>query len=68
MQGKGDVSLDGGILQARWPAGGKALLILANLSDDAKAKPEGSASGDSIWGGAPPDTLAPWSVFAAIGN
>lgn len=66
MLGKGDVSLNGGLLQARWPADGKTLLILANLSDEAHPKPEGLAWGDSIWGETPPDNLPPWSVYAAI--
>jgi len=66
MQGKGEVSLNGGILQARWPAGGKALLILANLSDDARARPSPLAWGHCIWGEAPTRDLPPWSVYAAI--
>jgi maltooligosyltrehalose trehalohydrolase len=68
MQGKGEASLAGDVLNARWPAGGKALLILANMSDDTRAKPEGLIWGNSIWGGTPPDDLPPWSVYAAIGN
>jgi maltooligosyltrehalose trehalohydrolase len=68
MHGKGQVSLDGGVLNARWPAGGKTLLILANLSDDIKMRPQDSSWGKPIWGEAPPDELPPWSVYAAIGN
>ena len=68
MQGKGEVSLSGGLLQASWPAGSKTLLILANLSDEAHARPEALTWGDSIWGDTPPDDLPPWSVYAAIGT
>ena len=67
MHGKGEVSLESGVLRARWPADGKALLILANLSDNMRARPRDFAWGNSIWGNAPPDELPPWSVYAAIG-
>ena len=44
---------------------GKSLLLLANLSDAAKANPT-TAWGAPIWGGDPPHELPPWSVYAAI--
>jgi maltooligosyltrehalose trehalohydrolase len=62
-----DVHFESGLLTARWDAGGKTLLLLANLSDAAKAKPA-QAWGAPIWGDVPPDTLPPWSVYASIGS
>lgn len=66
MTAPGDVSFESGLLGARWVAGEKALLLLANLSDAAKAKPAG-AWGAPIWGDVPPPELPPWSVYASVG-
>jgi maltooligosyltrehalose trehalohydrolase len=67
MAGHGGASLDNGLLQARWNSRPKALAMLANLSGTEIARPELMGWGEPIWGGAPPATLPPWSVFAAIG-
>ena len=68
MEGKGEVSLNGGILQARWPAGGKSPADPCQSVGGSRAKP-------SDWLGATPsgairrpDDLPPWSVYAAIGS
>ena len=63
----GDVRLESGVLTARWAAGAKTLMLLANLSDAAKPKPAASW-GAPIWGGEPPQPLPPWSVYVAISS
>lgn len=68
MIGAGEVSIDDGLLCARWGAGDKALLLLANLSDAAKLTPGDLTWGEPIWGEAAPRELRPWSVYAAIGG
>jgi malto-oligosyltrehalose trehalohydrolase len=68
MTGAGEVTLQAGVLNARWPAGQKTLLLLANLSDSAKPKPKNLAWGAPVWGESPPDELPPWLVYAAIGG
>jgi len=55
-------------LSARWHAGEKSLLLLANLSDAANPRLQTLAWGDPIWGTSPPRKLPPWSVYAAIGG
>jgi maltooligosyltrehalose trehalohydrolase len=66
MTTPGEVHFDSGLLTARWAAGDTSLLLLANLSNTARAKPAGSW-GEPIWGGEPPPELPTWSVYAAIG-
>jgi len=68
MTGAGDVTFEAGLLVARWPAADKVLMILANLSDAPVTQPPGSAWGNPIWGGEPPEELPPWSVYASIGG
>jgi len=59
---------DNRVLQANWSLGdGRSLLLLANLSDAAAARPSRSAAGRPIWGGEPASTLPPWAVFWSIG-
>jgi maltooligosyltrehalose trehalohydrolase len=67
MTTPGKVAFDGGLLSARWSAGAKMLLLLANLSDAGTPKPE-LAWGEPVWGGEPPPQLPPWSVYVAIGG
>ncbi len=67
MTGPGRVSINDGIMTARWSSEGKTLCLLANLTGDAKPQPKNLTWGESIWGPKPPDTLPPWSVHAAIG-
>jgi maltooligosyltrehalose trehalohydrolase len=68
MIGQGRAHFESGLLTARWPAGDKTLLLLANISEAPKPKPSGLAWAEPIWGGEPPSTLPPWSVYAAIGG
>ena len=63
----GDVHFESGLLTARWAAGEKGLLLLANLSDTAKPKPN-TPWGEPVWGDDPAGKLPPWSVYAAIGG
>jgi malto-oligosyltrehalose trehalohydrolase len=67
MTGPGEVRFDGGVLQARWTASEKSLLLLANLTDAAQTRPD-EPWGAPVWGGAPPAELPPWSVYAAVGQ
>jgi malto-oligosyltrehalose trehalohydrolase len=67
MTAPGDVRFEDGLLHARWAAGKKELLLLANLADAARARPD-EPWGAPIWGEAPPPELPPWSVYAAIGG
>jgi maltooligosyltrehalose trehalohydrolase len=68
MTAPGEVRFDNGLLFAQWPANDKSLLLLANLSSAAIAKPAGLEWGTCIWGGDPPNDLPPWSVYATIGG
>ena len=56
------------VLSARWMLGAsEALTLLANISDDRQPNPQAPHRGTPIWGGAPPATLPPWSVFWSLG-
>ena len=56
------------VLTAQWRFhSGDTLSMLANLSDQPRPRPADAPHGEPIWGGAPPVTLAPWSVHVAIG-
>ena len=68
MTHAGNVTLQSGIMVACWPSGDKTLLLIANLSGEAKPVPPNLVWGSPIWGPQPPDTLPPWSVYAAIGD
>ena len=65
MTSPGEVSFSSGLLTARWAAGEKTLLLLANLSDAAKAKPA-LAWGTPIWGDTPPRDAA--ALVGLCGN
>ena len=66
MIGDGEASFANGLLQAHWRAGGKTLMLLANLSEAAQSRPAALDWGEPLWGGAPAAELPPWSVYAAI--
>ncbi|HWK96645.1 MAG TPA: malto-oligosyltrehalose trehalohydrolase [Pseudolabrys sp.] len=69
MTGAGTAAMTNGLLTARWPANGKALCLLANLSGASQPRPQDLAWGsEPVWGPNPPDSLPPWSVYAAIGG
>ena len=68
MTTPGDVRFTGDVLHASWAAGDKSLKLLANLSDAGKLRPADLTWGEPIWGEAPPPTLPPWSVYAAVGG
>jgi maltooligosyltrehalose trehalohydrolase len=63
----GSARWDQWVLSADWRLGdGSRLFLLANLSaTSARAPP--TPLGTPIWGGAPGETLPPWSVFWSIG-
>jgi len=57
------------VLTAAWRLGGAASLnLLANLSAAEAARPQEISLGRSIWGGAVPAILPPWSVYWGIGE
>jgi maltooligosyltrehalose trehalohydrolase len=59
---------DKSILTANWSlADGQTLRVLANLSDDGAELLPNFRPLRPIWGGDPPATLPPWSVFWGIG-
>ena len=68
LQGDAEVTFESGLLRARWSGGAKSLLLLANLSEIAAAKPKDLTWNEPVWGGAPPQELPPWSVYAALGD
>jgi maltooligosyltrehalose trehalohydrolase len=65
MHGGAQASLTNNILLARWPAEVCSLRLLANLAGK-EAQTSVLDWGDPIWGGHPPLTLPPWSVYAAV--
>ena len=65
MHGGAEASFKNNILLARWPAGAGTLQLLANLAGTPVQRPK-LDWGDAIWGGHPPPTLPPWSVYAAV--
>lgn len=67
MSNAGEATFADRVLHARWSAGDKTLLMLANLSDVAQPCPD-IPWGDPIWGDIPSTPLPPWSVHAAIGG
>ncbi len=67
MTTRGHAIMKGGLLSAQWPAGGRALLMLANLSDAPQPRPANLVWGEPVWGDNPPADMPPWSVYAAIG-
>jgi malto-oligosyltrehalose trehalohydrolase len=68
MVGAGDVTFADGMLHARWRAGDRSLMLLANLSDAAAPAPADLTWGAPVWGALPPRELPPWAVYAAIGG
>jgi malto-oligosyltrehalose trehalohydrolase len=58
----------GNILTAAWRLAGTSLNLLANVSAQETPRPQGITFGRSIWGGEPPETLPPWSVYWGIGD
>ena len=68
QQGPGHAEFANGVLTAQWTfASGETLSMLANLSEQSRVRPA-AFNGKPVWGGAPPDELPPWSVYAAIGD
>jgi 1,4-alpha-glucan branching enzyme len=66
--GHGSVEFVNGVLSATWFfRTGENLSILANLGEQAQPRPDAFKDGEPVWGGAPPQQLPPWSVYAAIG-
>jgi malto-oligosyltrehalose trehalohydrolase len=65
--GDGGAKFDGTVLTARWGFdSGEALALSANLCDRPQPRPAANRPGEPVWGGAPPDPLPPWSVYAEI--
>jgi malto-oligosyltrehalose trehalohydrolase len=67
MTGDSDADMHDAVLRASWRAGDQALHLLANLSET--ARPCHALNWCTyIWGGPPPETLPPWSVYAGVGG
>lgn len=67
MTGTGQVTMANNLLSALWPAAGKSLHLIANLSDGSQPRLHDLAWGiQAIWGDDPPSELPPWSVYASI--
>ena len=65
--GPGHAEFANGVLTAQWTfASGETLSMLANLSEQSRVASRCVQNGKPVWGGAPPDELPPWSVYAAI--
>jgi malto-oligosyltrehalose trehalohydrolase len=54
------------LVRAAWGHPDARLLLLANLTDGTTQRPRDWVNGTAIWGGAPGETLPPWSVFWSI--
>jgi maltooligosyltrehalose trehalohydrolase len=66
--GEASVGADG-LLTAHWIMGdGTRLQLVANLSANEIAAPPAYSAGTPIWGEAPTDRLAPWSVLWSLGE
>ena len=67
--GPGRAEFIDGVLLAIWfIRSGEVLSLLANLNSGARPSPESFQPGEPVWGGQPPLSLPPWSVYAAIGG
>jgi malto-oligosyltrehalose trehalohydrolase len=67
MGAESSTSLQDHVLHACWYAGERSYEIVANVSDAPRPCPALNWT-EHIWGGAPPTTLLPWSVYAGIGS
>jgi hypothetical protein len=57
------------VLAANWRlAGGRLLVLLANLADEPAEQAFQLRWERTIWGGEPGRTLPPWSVLCGIGE
>jgi len=67
--GTSRAGIQDGMLSAHWFfQSGQSLKIFANLSDRPVKGPLLAGTHEWFWGGAPGETLKPWSVHAAIGE
>ena len=67
--GQARARCEGGVVSAQWRMGdGSVLALIANLTSGKAKRPAATHQGRPIWGGAPAQELAPWSVHWAIGE
>jgi len=59
---------DRGLLFARWQLRTELLVLVANLSEGELPRPTDGPVTVPIWGGLPPTTLPPWSVYWGLGR
>ena len=65
----GSAHVDGPVLSASWRlAGGRSLMLLANLSAEPARKPAKFTPERTIWGDASGDDLLPWAVAWGLGT
>jgi maltooligosyltrehalose trehalohydrolase len=62
-----EARFDAGLMTAAWKLAARTQRLLANLTDDARPRPNDLAEGRPIWGGPVPSQLPPWSVYWSIG-
>jgi maltooligosyltrehalose trehalohydrolase len=67
MSAESSANLQDHVLHARWQAGDRSFEIIANVSDAPRPCLALSWT-EHVWGGAPPTSLQPWSVYAGIGS
>ena len=65
----GSAHVDGPVLSASWRlAGGRSLMLLANLSAEPARKPAKFTPERTIWGDASGDDRLPWAVAWSLGT
>jgi len=65
--GPGAAQFNDGVIDASWRfRSGETLSMLANFSAQPQQRPSDFATGRSVWGGAPPQALPPWSVYVSL--
>jgi 1,4-alpha-glucan branching enzyme len=67
--GHGRAELIDDVLSAMWFfRTGETQSVLANLGQQTRPRPYSFRGDKPVWGGAPPQQLPPWSVYATIGT
>ena len=66
-KGPGAAQFNEGVINASWRfRSDETLSMLANFSARSQRRPSDFTAGRSVWGGAPPEALPPWSVYVSL--
>lgn len=66
---KAEATWEGSVLTVVWSGrNGVILALIANLSDAQAGRAGTLAEGEPVWGGKPPESLPPWSVYCVAGK